>query len=253
MGQNEIILALVGIVAGFLNVMAGGGSMLTVPVMIFLGIPGPIANGTNRIAIVAQCVSSVGAFFRKGYSDFGLSLSLAVAAIPGAVVGAMVATKMNPVSFNKVLAVIMIIVMISMWLGEKGNSRIGPASKPPTRTRLITGHLLMALAGLWGGFIQIGIGFILIPILHRVIGLDLVRTNMHKVFIVLIYTLLALGVFASQIRLAWLSGIALAVGMAAGGWIGAHIQVKHGSGIIKVVLNLVLVAFITKLLFFPGH
>ena len=71
-----IVLILVGIVAGFVNVMAAGGSMISVPVMVFLGIPGPVANGTNRIAILAQNLTAVITFFRKGYSDFRLSLTL---------------------------------------------------------------------------------------------------------------------------------------------------------------------------------
>ena len=70
--QGEI-LVLVGCVAGFLNVMAGGGSLLTIPVMIFMGVPGPVANGTNRIAILAQNITAATTFFKKGFSDFKLT------------------------------------------------------------------------------------------------------------------------------------------------------------------------------------
>jgi uncharacterized membrane protein YfcA len=107
----------------------------------------------------------------------------------------------------------------------------------------------MVVAGFWGGFIQLGVGFILMPILNRVMGLDLVRTNMHKVFIIAVYTIVALSVFASQIELIWVVGIALAVGNSIGGYLGAHFAVKKGEGLIRLVLNLVLVAFIIKLLF----
>ena len=82
------LLFAVGIVAGFLNVMAGGGSLLTVPVMIFMGLPGPVANGTNRIAILAQNLTAIATFARHGFQDFRLSLSLEACAIPGAVAGA---------------------------------------------------------------------------------------------------------------------------------------------------------------------
>ena len=81
------LLAAVGVASGFLNVMAGGGSLLTVPVMVFLGIPGPVANGTNRIAILAQNVSAIATFARRGFSDLRLSLSLGLCAVPGAVLG----------------------------------------------------------------------------------------------------------------------------------------------------------------------
>jgi uncharacterized membrane protein YfcA len=105
-------------------------------------------------------------------------------------------------------------------------------------------------AGFWGGFIQIGVGFILMPILHRVLGLDLVRVNMYKVLIVLVYTVVALFVFAAQLELLWWTGVGLAIGNSIGGWFGAHTTISHGETLIRRVLYLALSAFIIKLLFF---
>jgi hypothetical protein len=107
---------------------------------------------------------------------------------------------------------------------------------------------MMVAAGFWGGFIQLGVGFILMPILNRVMGFDLVRTNMHKCFIIATYTVAALLVFASQIQLVWAFGLALALGNALGGYLGAHLTVTRGESLIRVVLNLVLIGFIIKLL-----
>ncbi len=241
------LLTAVGIVAGFLNVMAGGGSLLTVPVMVFLGLPGPVANGTNRIAILAQNLSAITAFFRRGFSDFRLSLSLAACAVPGAAAGALLGSKLDGELFNQVLALVMIGVMLVMHF-DKGSAQ-RPANYQPDRQQLIRGHLLMVGAGFWGGFIQIGVGFILMPILNRAMGLDLVRTNMHKVFIVAVYSVVALAVFASRVELIWLVGLALALGNAIGGYLGAHFSVSRGEKLIRVILNIVLIAFIIKLLF----
>ncbi len=243
-----IVLILVGIVAGFINVMAAGGSMISVPVMVFMGIPGPVANGTNRIAILAQNVTAVFAFFRKGYSDFRLSITLALCAIPGAVAGAFIGTRLEGIWFNRTLAIIMLAVMLVMAVGKKASEK--PSSSPLNRKRLVLGHLLMVVVGFFGGFIQIGVGFILLPILHKVLGLDMVRASMHKVFIIGTYTIAALIVFITQIELLWMLGICLALGNSIGAWIGAHIAVTKGEGLIKTVLNIVLVVFIIKLLFF---
>lgn len=245
---HVFLLAGVGTVAGWLNVMAGGGSMLTVPVMLFLGIPGPVANGTNRIAILAQNITAVATFFRAGYSDFKLSLSLALAAVPGAIIGAMIGVRLDGPWFNRTLAVIMILVMILMSARPGKSVQSQPVVL--TRSRLIWGHICMFGAGLWGGFIQIGVGFILMPILHRILGLDLVRVNMHKVFIVLVFTIVALIVFASQLKLLWLVGLSLAVGNSLGGWLGARTTTVKGEGVIRVVMYMVVTAFIIKLLFF---
>jgi len=242
-----IVLALVGIMAGWLNVMAGGGSLLTVPIMLFMGIPAPVANGTNRIAILAQNITAVATFRKRGFSDFKLSLSLAAAASVGALAGASLGVHLEGEWFNRVLALVMVAVLILMATGHDKIKPIGGDAEPKN---VLLGHVLMVGAGFWGGFIQIGVGFILMPILHRVMGLDLVRVNMHKVFVVLVYTVIALAVFASQLELLWWTGAALAVGNSIGGWLGAHTTVKHGETLIRRVLYLALTAFIIKLLFF---
>lgn len=243
-----VVLLLVGCVAGFLNVMAGGGSLITVPVMVFMGIPGPVANGTNRIAILAQNITAIITFFRKGFSDFRLSLSLAAMSLPGSVAGAYLGTRLDGVWFNRTIALIMLGVMVLMAL-DKGNMVHDPLTKI-SRSRLIAGHMLMLLVGFYGGFIQVGVGFIIMPVLNRVLGMDLVRVNMHKVFIIGMYTVVALVIFATQVQILWLLGACLAIGNSLGGWFGAHISISRGEKVIKIVLNTVLIVFIVKLLFF---
>jgi uncharacterized membrane protein YfcA len=114
---------------------------------------------------------------------------------------------------------------------------------------LLHGHLLMVGVGFWGGFIQLGVGFIIMPVLNRVMGLDLVRTNMHKVFIVAVYTVVALLIYANQLQLLWIVGIALAVGNSIGGYLGTRFAISKGEKMIRRVLNIVLVVFVIKLLF----
>ena len=244
----ELALLLVtGIATGFLNVMAGGGSMLSVPMMIFLGVPGTIANATNRIAILPQNLSAVITFFARGFSNFKLSLSLAACTIPGTIIGAHVAAGVPNTQFNTLLAVIMLLILLVMMLPESATL---PANTHPSRKRIMAGHLLMVPIGFWGGFIHIGVGFLLIPVLNRVMRFDLVSTNAHKVFIVLCYTSVALLVFSSELELMWKYGLALALGTTIGGWLAANFQIQRGTGVIKSTLNLVVVAFIIKLLFF---
>ena len=242
---GAVLLMSVGFAAGFLNVIAGGGSTLSVPVMIFMGLPAPIANGTNRIAILAQNIAAVVTFFRRGYSDFKLSLSLAICAIPGAVAGALVGVEFEGIWFNRMLAIIMFGIMLVNHLGKKK----APTKKIVTnRIRLVIGHLMMILIGFWGGVIQIGVGFLIMPILSGVIGLDLVRTNMHKVFIIGTYTVVALAIFASNLEIPWMIGLALASGNILGGYLGARVSISQGDRFIRIALNVVLACFIVRLL-----
>lgn len=252
-----MLLLLSGVAAGFMNVMAGGGSMLTVPVMVFLGLPGPVANGTNRIAIVAQSVTAVTTFFRKGFSDFKLSFTLALCAVPGSVLGALAGVRLQGLWFNRVLAIVLIFVMVMLWRkggsGKKnsaGSLSPSDAEEPLTPQRRLVAHVLMVGVGFFGGFIQIGVGFLLIGVLANVLNLDLVRVNMHKVFIAGCFNFAALVVYAANVPLVWALGLTLAVGNSIGGWFGAHTSVNKGESAIRWVLNAVLVVFIAKLLFF---
>ncbi len=242
---GTILLMVVGFFAGFMNVIAGGGSTLSVPVMIFMGLPAPVANGTNRIAILAQNITAVITFFRQGYSDFRLSLSLAICAIPGALAGALIGVEFSGVWFNRMLAVIMFAIMVINYLDIKP---VPNKDIAPSRNRLIIGHLMMTVVGFWGGFIQIGVGFLVMPILSSVIGLDLVRTNMHKVFIIGTYTVIALAVFADNLDIPWIIGLALALGNMLGGYLGARISISQGDSFIRLILNVVLACFIVRLL-----
>ena len=242
-----LLLVICGVATGFLNTMAGGGSMLSVPVMIFLGVPGTVANGTMRIAILMQNISAVWAFYRQGIANFTLSLSLAACTIPGTLVGAWLAAQIPNDNFNAVLAIIMVIVLLIMAFPQK---KILNENQRPSRNRLIAGHICMLAIGFWGGFIHIGVGFLLMPALNRVMQLDLITTNAHKVFIVLCYTVVAILVFASQLELIWSYGLSLGIGTMIGAWLAANMQIKHGIGPIKITLNIVIVAFIIKLLFF---
>ena len=144
-------------------------------------------------------------------------------------------------------AIVMLIVLIIMALPD---TKTIDNREAPSKKRLIVGHALMVLIGFWGGFIHVGIGFLLMPVLNRVMQLDLITTNSHKVFIVLCYTTFALIAFASQLELLWKYGLALAIGTTTGGWVAANFQINNGIGTIKLTLNIVIVAFIIKLLFF---
>jgi len=244
-----LILLLVGIAAGFVNVLAGGGSLLTMPVMkLLLGLDGPEVNGTNRIAIGAGAISSVTGFFRRGFADFRLSITLSLCALPGAIAGALMGCKLRGVWFDRVLAVVMIAVLILMSLKNAPAAATPAAGSASRAKRSLAAHCLMVGAGFYGGFIQAGVGFILMAILHRVMGLDLVRVNMHKVFIVGVYTLAAIVVYAAQGHVLWIPGMCLALGNSTGAWIGTHAAIKKGQRLIRIAFNVAVIALVVKLL-----
>ncbi|MBK9098259.1 MAG: sulfite exporter TauE/SafE family protein [bacterium] len=240
--QALIILFVVGIISGFLNVNAGGGSALTLPALIFLGLESSVANGTNRIGILVQNISAVYSFKREKYHDLKTSLILSSFTLPGAIAGSFFAINLNDDIFQKILGVIMIGIIISMLIPQK---KI--ALTENTKLSFSTAAS-MAGIGFYGGFIQVGVGFLLMAALKYLMKLNLVLVNMHKVFIVFIYTIPALIVFIITNNVNWFFGLTLATGNALGGWWGAKMSVKKGEGFIKGILIVAILIMALKLL-----
>ena len=234
----------VGVAAGFINVMAAGGSLISMPVLIFLGLEPAMANGTNRVAILVQNITAVSGFRAKGYSDTRLSLGLTLCTIPGAIAGALAAVAIDPVVFKRILGVVLVLAVLLILRRSPPSAIRGEGRRRP-----LLAHLAMASAGFYGGFLQGGVGFLIMPILYVLLRLDLVRVNMHKVFIIGGYTIPALLVFAAQSKVWWLGGFALAIGNAAGAWIGTHVTVTHGERAIRMVFTLAVIAMGIRLLF----
>lgn len=238
-----IILIAVGVIAGFINVSAGGGSTLTLPTLIFLGLDTSVANGTNRIAILLQNISAIQSFKQENYQDFKLSLKLSLFTLPGAIAGAILAVKINDVLFKDILAIVMIVIIISMIIPIKKNSN----DKQNAEAGWFV-YLSMIGVGFYGGFLQVGVGLLLMASMRYLMKLNLVLINMHKVFIVFIYTMPAFFIFIITDNVNWLFGIALAIGNALGGWWAAKISVKKGEKFIKIVLAAAVLIMSLKLL-----
>ena len=239
-----LILFANGIFAGFLNVTAGGGSTLTLPALIFLGLDSALANGTNRVAIFVQNIFAVYSFKKEKYQQFDISLKLSLLTLPGSIIGAILAVQLSDALFQRILGIIMIGIIISMILPQK---KITDSQHENKKIPLST-YFAMIGIGFYGGFIQVGVGFILMAALQRLMKLNLVYVNMHKVFIVLIYTIPALLIFVFTNNVNWGLGLALAAGNALGGWWAAKFSVKKGEKLIRYVLIVAVLIMSLKLL-----
>jgi len=239
------LLFVVGSTAGFINVFAGGGSTITLPILIFLGLDPTLANGTNRIGILAQTLSAVVSFRQEKYHDFKLSLRLTAFTLPGAITGAIIATRISGDLFQKILAFVLVAVTISMFLKKTNQEKPGGDCKAKISWFI---YPVMLVIGFYGGFMQVGVGFVFMASLYHLMRLDLIRVNMHKVFIIFVYTIPAFLVFLLTGNVEWSFGLILAVGMAFGAWWAAKISVKKGEKIIRIVLIPVILWMALKLL-----
>lgn len=242
------LLVLAGFIAGFMNTMAGGGSLLTLPLLIFLGLPAAVANGTNRIAIFTSTFSATVGFKSKGVSNFPFNVYLGISGLIGALIGARIAIDIKGELFNKILAVIMILVVLLIIFKPKIN--YSDALERLTGKHLYISMTVFFFIGIYGGFINAGIGFVIMLFLHYYNRLNLVKVNATKVVIVLIYTTGALVTFALAEKINWTYGIFLATGNFIGGWTSSRWSVKKGENTIKTFLIIMVVIMSIKLWFF---
>lgn len=242
------LLIAVGFAVGFINTVAGGASLITLPTLIFLGLPPAVANGTNRVAITIQTAMGVAGFKSKGVSTYPFNLYLGISAFLGAIIGAQIAVDIKGETFNRILAGIMITVVLLIIFKPK--IRMDEMVEKLNGKHLWLGIVVFFLIGIYGGFINAGIGFVIILYLHYVHQMNLVRVNATKVAVVFIYTLAALAVFIFNDKVNWLIGLVLAIGQGLGAWIASRISVKKGDGFIRIFLIIMVVAMAIRLWFF---
>ncbi|HKL26834.1 MAG TPA: sulfite exporter TauE/SafE family protein [Desulfuromonadales bacterium] len=240
-------LILAGTVAGFLNILAGGGSLLTLPLLIFMGLPAATANGTNRIAIFCQNIFAITGFRKKGVFPIRLALLCTPPALIGSYLGANLAITVDEETFRRLLALIMLGVLVFITLDPARKLRQQKVSMTPWRLAFLM--ISFFGVGVYGGFVQAGVGFLIITAL-LIHGLDLVNINAVKVLVIFAFTMVALAVFIRHGQIDYGLGLALAAGNSLGGWVGTHVAVTRGHDWIKRFVSLTVLVFALKLLFF---
>lgn len=240
---GSLVLFIAGAVAGTLNVVAGGGSFLTLPLLIFLGLPAPIANATNRVGVVAQTATSAFAFHGYGLLRWRMAVRWSLPVAAGALLGAWAALHVSDLLFRRLLAFFMLALTAATFVRRGGAP---PLEHPPERAPAWTMPAFFVV-GLYGGFIQAGVGFIVLAITNT-LRLDLVRANALKNVIVLLLTLLALALFAAQGAVNWPLGLALAAGNFLGGLMGVRLAVAAGHRWLQHIVTVTIVIFAVALL-----
>jgi len=241
--SKEIILFFVGAFAGFLNVFAGGGSALTLPALIFAGLDTATANGTNRIALALQNISGISSFKNQKVQGFNIALKYAVFTIPGAIAGAIFSIQITHEWFERILAVVMVGIVISLFKKQKHPGDYDSEVNNPG----LFFYISMFFIGFYGGFIQVGVGFILMAALFHFLQTSLMRVNYYKLVIVLIYMIPALLVFILNDKVNWTLGLVTASGNMIGAWIAAKANVKKGDTLIRYILALAMLIMAIKL------
>ena len=243
-----IIVAVIGVgfLAGFINTLAGSGSLLTLPLLMFLGLPANVANGTNRIGILFQSIVASGSFKQKKVLDMKVGLWLGIPSVIGAIAGSLWAINLTDelmeIFIGGLLVVMFFVILYKPEAWIKGQA--GKVEKKPSIMQIV----IFFGIGLYGGVIQAGVGFFLLGGLVLGAGYDLIKANAIKVFITLLFTVPALIIFILNNQVNYLLGFVLALGSMIGALVGAKVAVSWGPKFVRYILLIAISASAIKLL-----
>ena len=219
------LLVASGLVAGFVNTVAGGGSLLTLPALMFAGLPAVEANATNRVCVLAQTLTAARGFAKEGHLSWRDGTLLLFPTLVGAVAGAWLATEVPESVMEPLLLVLLVVSSLAVAL-SRSPVALGEGG-PPTRGRKASAWVLMLACGFYGGFLQAGLGFLMLATLLGLMRLDLLRANGLKALLMLPLTLVALGIFVGADLVRWGPGLVLAAASVVGTRIALRVALKN--------------------------
>ncbi len=243
-----VLLVLLGLVAGIINTLAGGGSNLTIPALMIAGLPPDVANATNRVGVMMQSLTGMKQFHSKGKLPTGDLKAILIPTLLGGLVGAVVASYAPDYLLKPALLLTMLGMAALMLF--KPSVVIPEAGTPVKLVKEAPGAWsALFIAGVYGGFVQAGVGFVLIAALAGTLRYDIVSTNALKIVCTVSFTAVALALFIYNDQVAWIPGLLLAVGSMVGAWLGVNIAMDISPKLMKWFLFLMtLVAVIAAML-----
>jgi len=234
-------LAGAGLVAGAINTLAGGGSLLTVPVLMLYGLPADVANATNRVPVLGQCLSGTAAFARGRRLPGRAAWLVVPPIIAGAAVGAWIATRVPNRVFEPILIATLVVMAVALVVDPRRWSP--PADSEPRSARTPWALLSMFGAGVYGGALQAGTGLILLAILAGGLRYDLVRANALKALVMLLYIAVTVAVFAARGLIDWTMAGVVTAGSVVGAWAAAHLAMSpRGLAVTRIAVIVVVLA-----------
>lgn len=234
-----LIAILGGFFAGVMNALAGFGSVITLSIMInIMGLPGNLANGTNRISVLTQSAMSTLAYYQKGKLSFKSSWPLILITSLGALMGVYLAVRISNEAFMNAFRFMLIGILIIMLIKPKRWLRKVNAEDFSRSWYQLP---LAFLVGILGGFIQMGMGLFMLIVMVLIGKYNIIHANAIKAFIVMFYTAVVLLVFQYSGLIDWKVGLIFAIGQGIGGYLAAYIASVYPKADLWVYRFLILI------------
>lgn len=243
---QDLMLIAGGVLAGVLNTLASSGSAVTLPLLVFLGIPATIANGTNRLNIFTAAFTSMLTFHGSRVIPWKHALQLAIPTVVGTAVGTGVASVLDSKTMTWAITIAVILAFIMILVGAKSFLR-----DDVQQIRLLDWKqvLIFFLIGIWTGFIVLDSASYMLLALVLLVGYDLTQANAIKSVLLLLTSILSLLIFTFNAEINWTAGILLAMGSSVGSWIAARMAIQPRAKVwIYRLLVIIVVVEIIQLL-----
>ena len=235
-----LILVLTGLAAGVINTLAGGGSNLSLPALMMFGLPADIANATNRVSVLLQSLTATRGFHKHKSIPPAAVKDTFFPLLLGGLLGALIASYLDVTVLKPLLLGTM--VAVSLWVVLRSDTKNTGSATQKSCWHSPMAFVSTLMAGFYGGFVQAGVGFVLIAAFVGVLNYDLLRANALKVVATLIFTAIALVVFIARDQVAWLPGLLLAAGSMLGAQIGVKFAISIQAKTLKVMVLIMTVA-----------
>ena len=236
-----VLLLLAGVIAGFVNTLAGGGSFLTLPALMMLGMPADVANGSNRVGVLIQSLAGAKGFDKHGKLDRSAVVSILVPTLGGALLGSLVASYL-PTGILKPVLLITMVLMALVMVFKPSVVAPPPGTVPKTLSESRSGYAWLFVAGLYGGFIQAGVGFILLVAFAGALRYDLMQSNALKMVCTSLFSMVALAVFVARGQVLWIPGLVLGVAQVVGVQLSIRFVLTVPQSVLRWLLLIIVIA-----------
>jgi uncharacterized protein len=241
---DYLLLIVVGVFVGFINTLAGGGSALALPLLIFMGLPADVANGTNRLGVLMQSLMATASFKQSNVFHYSDGFRSALPAILGAILGALFVTKINSDSLEIIIAIVLLLMIPTMFIDAKklqaNNLMLGKNK--------VFNAIIFFIIGFYGGFIQLGVGFFFMFAYMFFSDSNILKANALKVLTISAYTIFALLIFIIHKQVHFTYGLLLGIGSVIGAWLATKAAIRWGEKFVKYFVIIAIIASIIKLL-----
>ncbi len=236
----------IGVFASFIGAIAGGGGLISIPFLIFLGLPPQVAIATNKFGGVGLSLGAAVRFSKENKIVWKAVMPLCLISIIGAYLGANILLDIDQAILSKMVGVVLLL-LLPLTLIKKD---IGLKIKDTRHIDKGIGYVLFFLLMIFGGFFGGGAGTLMFYILMYFFGFTIIQSNATSIIPWFVMSITSLIIFIINGIVVYQVGISLFAGMLAGGYLGAHTAIRKGDRWVRIIFLAVVLASAVKILFF---